>query len=112
VDFVFDRGMLSIAIKNIGARPAYGVRVQFSHRLMGVEGTVEVSALPLFSQLEFLPGGKEIGTHLDRSVSYFRSGQPVEITTQIIYRDECGERHSNTIRHNLEIYRKIGYVDA
>src|SRR5882762_5135393 len=47
VDFVFDRGLLSISIKNIGSRPAFGVRVEFSHRLMGVDGTLEVSALPL-----------------------------------------------------------------
>jgi hypothetical protein len=110
VDFVFDRGLLSVGIKNIGTRPAYEVKVKFSHKLMGVEGTVEVSALPLFNQLAFLPGGKEILNFLDSSASYFRSRQPVRITTQITYKDEHGRRHSNTIRHNLEIYRKIGYA--
>jgi hypothetical protein len=109
VDFVFDRGLLSIAIKNIGSRPAFGVRVDFSHQLMGVEGTVEVSALPLFRALEFLPGGKEISTFLDSSASFFRSKQPVEITTRISYQDARGARFTNTIRHNLEIYREIGY---
>jgi len=110
VDFVFDRGLLSISIKNIGSRPAFGVQVEFSHKLMGVEGTVEVSALPLFHALEFLPGGKEISTVLDSSVSYFRSQQPEQITTRIYYRDELGEKLTNTIRHNLEIYREIGYA--
>lgn len=109
VDFVFDRGLLSIAIKNIGSRPAFGVRVEFSHKLMGVEGTVEVSALPLFSALEFLPGGKEISTFLDSSASYFRSQQPEQITTRISYQDARGGRFTNTIHHNLEIYRAIGY---
>ncbi len=83
VDFVFDRGLLSISIKNIGSRPAFGVRVEFSHRLMGVEGTIEVSALALFSALESLAGGKEISTFLDSSASLFRSKQPVEIATHI-----------------------------
>jgi len=109
VDFVFDRGLLSISIKNIGSRPAFGVRVEFSHRLMGVEGTVEISALPLFSALEFLPGGKEISTFLDSSASFFRSKQPVEITTCVSYQDARGARFTNAIRHNLEIYREIGY---
>jgi hypothetical protein len=109
VDFVFERGLLSISIKNIGSRPAFGVRVEFSHKLMGVEGAVEVSALPLFSTLEFLPGGKEISTFLDSSPSYFRSQQPVKITTRISYQDARGGRFTNTIRHNLEIYREIGY---
>jgi hypothetical protein len=111
VDFVFDRGQLSISISNIGTQPAYGVKVEFSHKLMGVEGTVEVSALPLFSQLEFLPGGKEITTYLDSSTSYFRSKQPTTITTQITYTDAASEEHTNTIRHNLEIYRGIGYTN-
>jgi hypothetical protein len=109
VDFVFDRGLLSISIKNIGSRPAFGVRVEFSHKLMGVEGTLEVSALPLFSSLEFLPGGKEISTFLDSSASYFRNKQPEQIKTRISYRDARGTKLANTIRHNLEIYRAIGY---
>jgi hypothetical protein len=110
VDFVFDRGLLSISIKNIGTQPAYDVKVEFSHKLMGLEGRVEISALPLFSQLEFLPGGKEITTYLDRSTSYFRSRQPTQITAHTTYTDAAGEQHSNTIRHNLEIYREIGYT--
>jgi hypothetical protein len=110
VDFVFDRGLLSIVIKNIGTRPAFRVRVGFSHKVMGVEGAVEISALPLFCALDFLPGGKEISTFLDSSGSYFRSKQPVQITTKITYRDAGGEKFSNVIQHNLEIYREIGYA--
>ncbi len=110
VDFVFDRGLLSISIKNIGTRPAFAVRVRFSHKLMGCNGSVDVSALPLFRALEFLPGGKDITTILDTSVSYFRSKQPVQITTDISYRDSRGTKFSSTIRHNLEIYRQIAYI--
>ncbi len=110
VDFVFDRGLLSISIKNIGARPAFAVRVRFSHKLMGCAGAVEVSALPLFRALEFLPGGKDITTILDTSVSYFRSKQPAQITTDISYQDSRGTKFSSTIRHNLEIYRQITYT--
>ena len=47
LDFVFDRGLLSLSLKNIGALPAYQVRVDFSHKLVGVEGTVNTSELPL-----------------------------------------------------------------
>ena len=110
VDFVFERGLLSISIKNIGTRPAFAVRVRFSHKLMGCNGSVDVSALPLFRSLEFLPGGKDISTILDSTVSYFRSKQPVQITANISYRDSRGKKFSNSIRHNLEIYRQIAYA--
>jgi hypothetical protein len=110
VDFVFDRGLLSVSIKNIGTRPAFAVRVRFSHKLMGCTGAVDISALPLFHALEFLPGGKDISTILDTSVSYFRSKQPLKITADISYHDSHGNKFSNTIRHNLEIYRDIAYA--
>lgn len=110
VDFVFDRGALFIEIENIGRRPAFAVRVDFSHKLIGVGGTVEVSALPLFRALEFLPGGKKITTFLDTSESYFAREQPLQITTRVSYRDAREIKLKQTIGHNLEIYRNIGYA--
>ncbi len=112
LDFVFDRGLLFISIKNIGDRPAFAVRVQFSSRLMGVGGTREISALPLFHNLEFLPPQKEIVTFLDTSASYFGSGQATNISPRITARDSNGARRVVTIRHNLEIYREIGYING
>lgn len=109
VDFVFDRGLLFISIKNIGEQPAFAVRVEFSTRIIGVEGT-EISALPLFQKLEFLPGGKEITTFLDTSASYFRSGQPTGISTRISFKNAEKQSHLVTIDHDLEVYRGIGYV--
>ena len=110
LDFVFDRGLLFISIKNIGDQPAFAVRVQFSSRLMGIGGTREISALPLFHKLEFLPPQKEIVTFLDTSASYFASGQATDISARITARDSTGARRVVTIRHNLEIYRDIGYI--
>lgn len=111
LDFVFDRGLLFIAIRNIGDAPAYGVRVDFGAPLFGLEGTKEVSAQPLFRVLEFLPPQKEIATFLDTSASFFHSGQSTRISAKITARDAAGARHVATIRHNLEIYRDIDYVN-
>jgi hypothetical protein len=111
LDFVFDRGLLFIAIRNIGDEPAYGVRVDFGAPLFGLGGTKEVSAQPLFRELEFLPPQKEIVTFLDTSASFFGSGQSTRIAARITTRDAAGARHVATIRHNLEIYRDIDYVD-
>jgi len=111
LDFVFDRGLLLIALANIGDEPAYGVRVDFGAPLFGLEGTKEVSAQPLFRELEFLPPQKEIATYFDTSASFFRSGQSTRIAVRITARDAAGARRVATIRHNLEIYRDIGYVE-
>ena len=110
IDFLFERGLLLIYIKNTSAAPAFNIHVTFSHKLMGAEGTVNISALPLFTDLSFLPGGKEIATIVDTSASFFRSGQPTRFTTLVTYQDFSSVRFSHSITHNLEIYRKIGYV--
>jgi hypothetical protein len=110
VDFVFDRGLLSIAVKNIGTLPAYDVQVDFSEKIKGLDGTVEISELPLFRDLAFLPGGKEITTLLATSTSYFQLEQPTQIKTCISWRNLSGDSIQTTIRHNLEIYREIGYI--
>lgn len=110
LDFVFDRGLLFIALKNIGAEPAYGVRVEFGAPVFGLEGTKEVSAQALFRSLEFLPPQKEITTYFDTSAAFFRSGQSALITARIAWRDAGGARRTATIRHDLGIYRDIGYV--
>lgn len=112
VDFVFDRGLLFIAIRNIGQEPAYAVRVAFSAPLRGLEGTKDVSAQALFHRLEFLPPGKQIVTFFDTSASFFRSDQSTQVTITVTCRTARGARRTATIHHDLEIYRDIGFVDG
>ena len=111
VDFVFDRGMLFIAIENIGDKPAFEVRVKFSESIRGAEGTKEISALPLFHNLEFLAPHKKITTFLDSSAAYFRSKQPSKVSAEIAFRDSTGTQKTVTIHHNLDIYRDIVHAE-
>ena len=110
LDFIFDDGLLFIAVQNIGDKPAYKVAVQFDKPFRGVEGTRAVSELPLFRNIEFLAPWKDIVTFLDTSASYFRRGEPTRITATVSYRDAQGRKHAAAITHDLEIYRGIGYV--
>lgn len=110
IDFIFAEGLFYISIKNIGARPAYKVSTKFDKTIVGVEGKKTISELPLFKCIEFLPPEKEIRTFLDTSSSYFRRNEPTNISIQVRYEDSSGKRYLNTIKHNLEIYREIGYI--
>ena len=112
VDFVFERGLFFIAVKNIGQRPAYKVSVKFSHKLYGLGGEREVSALPLFRNIEFLAPQKEIATFLDSSDSYFARKQPTKVKAQISYRDAGGNQHNISINHDLEIYRNLALTGS
>jgi hypothetical protein len=110
VDFIFDDGLFFISIINIGEKPVYEVSVKFDQRIYGIEGTKEISALPLFQNIEFLAPHKEITTFLDSSRSYFSRGGPAKISARISYRDSKGVKQTNTINHNLEIYKEIGFI--
>lgn len=110
VDFVFDRGLFFISVISISDRPVYKASVQFDKRIFGVEGKKEISALPLFRNIEFLAPRKEITTFLDKSSSYFKRGGPTAITATISYQDVNGIIRTFVIKHNLEIYREIGYI--
>ena len=110
VEFLFDRGLLFVSINNIGNQPALVVSVKFNKKITGAGGKKEISALPLFTQIEFLGPKREIVTFLDASDSYFRRKQPTKIVAQVSYTDRQKRKYSTTINHDLEIYRELPYL--
>ncbi len=109
VDFIFDDGLFFIAISNLSGWPAYKVSVKFDCQIYGFGGK-DICALPLFGNIEFLAPHKTITTFLDSSGSYFSSGGPTRISARISYHDFRGTKKVATIRHDLEIYREIGFI--
>lgn len=110
VDFVFENGLLLIAVENIGSQPAQRVQVAFDPPFKGLGGTASIPDLPLFRNIEFLPPSRSIRTLLDSSVAYFARKEPERITATIHYFDRSGQEFSCTIVHDLAIYRDITYI--
>ena len=110
VEFVFDRGLLHIAVRNIGTRPAVGVTIKFNDKIVGPDGKKDISALPLFNRIEFLGPGREISTFLGTRDSYFGRKQPTSISVRVSYTDSEKQLYEATINHDLDIYRDLAYV--
>ena len=110
VDFVFEDGMLFIAVSNIGSQPAQRVQIAFDPPFKGLGGTAAIPDLPLFRNIEFLAPSRSIQTLLDSSTAYFARREPEQITATITYYDRAGQEFSCTIRHHLGIYRDIAFV--
>lgn len=110
VEFLFEGGLFHISVHNIGDRPAIGVHVSFNYKIMGLNGTKEISALPLFKNIEFLGPKREIVTLIDTSSSYFSRKQPTRISARVSYRDSDSRKYECTISHDLEIYRDLPYL--
>lgn len=110
VEFLFDEGMFFVSVNNIGNRPAIGVCVRFSKRIIGPDGKKDISALPLFNNIAFLGPGREIVAFIDASNSYFKRKQPTQISARVSYCDSEKQKYEVTIKHNLEIYRELPYL--
>ncbi len=111
LDVVFDRGLLFLVVENLGDRPAHSVRVRFEQPFSGVGGAKRIDRLALFRKLEFLAPYKAIEVFLDRSAAYFARKEPTQLTAAISWRTPEGNRRSNTIHHDLEIYRDLGFIE-
>ena len=110
VEFLFDRGLLQISVNNIGDRPAVNVSVKFQEKILGINGTKEISALALFKNIEFLGPHREIVSLLDSSSSYFKRNQPTKISALVAYGDLEKHTYEVTINHDLEIYRELAFI--
>ena len=111
VEFLFDRGLLFISVNNIGERAAVNVSVKFDQKFTGLGGSKEISNLALFRSLHFLGPQREIVTFLDSSASYFQRRQPVDLTARISYQDADSRKYEEIIRHNLEVFRELVYLE-
>lgn len=111
VEFLFDRGMLFLSINNVGERPAVNITVKFDQKIVGLGGSKQISEMPLFRSLRFLGPHREIVTLVDSTASYFSRRQPVEVTARISYKDNSSRQYEEVIRHNLEVFRELAYVD-
>ncbi|MGE0464350.1 MAG: hypothetical protein AB7Q16_23530, partial [Vicinamibacterales bacterium] len=107
VDFSVERGLLFVSLRNIGAASAYKVVTRFDQRFRGLGGTRDISALALFRALPFMPPGKQFTQLVDPLAVYLQRGEPTRLTATITYTGRDGHGYSETVPHDLEVYREL-----
>ena len=112
VEFLFDKGLFFIAVRNIGNRPAHEIKIKFDKKFSGPNKEREISSSALFRGLPFLGPQREISFFLDHSSSYFSRKQPTKISAQVAYSDPEGQKYQTKIDHDLEIYRELPYLQS
>ena len=108
-DVVFDNGLFTIAVENIGDRPAIDVAVRFDKEFHGAGGR-SIPKLALFRRIPFLAPRRRITTFLDSSAAYFARREPTDITATVTYNDASGTAFKDVIHHDLAIYQDVSYV--
>jgi hypothetical protein len=112
LDVEFDAGLLFLVVRNLGDLPAYAVRIKLDPAIKGLGGSRVIGRLGLFRRLEFLAPQKSIRLLLDRSSLYFARDEPTTVEATIRWRTRSGERRSEVVRHDLEIYRDLPYAES
>jgi hypothetical protein len=110
VDIIFRAGLFFITLKNRGSEDAYQVLATFTPEIHGVGGLKTIARIPVTGTIGFMPKGKEITTFLDVSYLYFARNEPTSLTVTITHLDQYGQKLTKTIRHDLSVYRHIGYI--
>lgn len=110
LDVDFRRGFFELVLKNIGDAPAIEVSTKIGPEITGPDGKTILNKLELFRNVEFFAPWKEFRVLVGSVTSYFASQtQPLRFTAVIAYSDQSGKRYSETIDHDLSIYRDLIY---
>ena len=110
LDVDYEEGLLFLVLKNIGAQPAFDVRVRFSRQLKGVGGQKIISATRIFQALSMLRPDKELRVFLDLAHLLFRRRKRNQFWARVTYRDRRKKLFAERFVHDLDAYRDWGDV--
>jgi hypothetical protein len=109
LDAVLERGFFFLVLKNIGDQPATKVVTKIGGKIIGPDGKTDLNGLNIFRALEFFAPGREFRIIVGGASAYFASEQPTKFTAVINYYDQESNSYTDTITHDLSIYKDLPY---
>jgi hypothetical protein len=110
LDVDLERGFFFLVLKNIGGEPAVKVTTKIGGKIIGPDGRKEINGLNIFRGVEFFAPGKEFRILMGSAATYFSSKQPDRFTAVIEYSDQKGNDYSESITHDLSIYKDLPHA--
>ncbi len=112
LDLLLRDRVLLFVLENCGDEPATDVRVKFRRKIFGLGGDREISSLPIWSRLAFMPPGKVIEVPIDRAEVFFAKQGIKPVTVSISYTDGAGRSVNGRITHDFEAWRGLPEIGA
>ena len=108
LDLVCERGLFLFVLFHRGSQPARDISVKFRRKIIGMGGDLEITALPLWARLSFMPPGKEIRVPIDTAASFLArdGGKLLSLVVSYTEGDE-NERWSSEITHDFTAYKDM-----
>jgi hypothetical protein len=106
VDVEHDRVHLVLA--NCGDAVATDVQVEFSRGLLGIAGSVEISALPVFKRLGVLRPGKSIRIFWDAAPALLADpSQAGPFAASVSWNERGRPRQRAEYQHDLSVFKHL-----
>lgn len=103
LDVELRSGAFVLVLANTGTSTAFEPRVSFASKLIGLQGELVVSELPLWTTLAMLRPGCQVDVLLDAQAAR-RNPEDRRFTVTVTSRDGSGHDVERTFTHDLEAY--------
>jgi hypothetical protein len=103
LDVELRSGAFVLVLANTGTSTAFEPRVSFATKLIGLQGELVVSELPIWTSLAMLRPGCQVDVLLDAQAAR-RDPEERGITATVTYRDGSGRGVERAFTHDLEAY--------
>jgi hypothetical protein len=106
LDVDVDGDRVHLVLANCGTAVATTVRVEFSRTLTGLGGELDLSSLPVFTQLGVLRPGRTLRIFWDAAPSLLQNREQTgPFTATVSWSERSRPRQRAQYRHDLSIYR-------
>jgi hypothetical protein len=96
-------GAFVLVLANTGTSTAFEPRVRFASKLIGLQGELVVSDLPIWTGLAMLRPGSQVDVLLDAQTAR-RAPEDRRFTVTVAYRDGGGRGVERVFTHDLDAY--------
>lgn len=107
LDVDVDDDRVHLVLANCGTAVATDIRVEFSRPLIGLGGSLDISALPVFAHLGVLRPGRTLRVFWDAAPSLLHGReQAAPFTATVSWHERSKSHERASYHHDLSIYRQ------
>lgn len=110
LDLEWRDGMFIFRLIHRGTRPVSDVQVGFRRKVLGFGGAVDISALPLWTRLGYMPPGKVIEVPIDRAEGFLTRNKSSPLSVSVSYSDADAMRWVSTAKHDFSAYAGFPHI--
>jgi hypothetical protein len=107
LDLDVEDGRVELVLENCGDAVATDVRVDFSRKLLGIDGSLDLTRLPVFRNLGVLRPGRALRVFWDFAPALLTRSDGAPFVATVTWSERFRARQGAEYRHDPGIYRQL-----